>query len=102
MAWDHRSLEGALYGLGRPPEAAPSSPRPVLVRIPIDRGPRPLEPSLARRIDVGLAVQHSHLPAEDKRVLLEHYITGSRRYSYRRRKPIIGALLLTLNDLTVD
>jgi hypothetical protein len=102
VTWDHRSLEGALYGLGRPPDVAPTSPRLGQYQPPL-RGPQAVPRPVVRRLDLGIAVRHSRqLSSEDRQVILDHYVTGQRRYSYRRRKPIIGALLTELNTVSLD
>lgn len=100
--WDHRALEGALYGLGRPLDASPAATHYDPVYRPARTGPSPLPQPLARRIDVGMAVQRTDLSPDERRVLMEHYVTGARRHPYRRRKPIIGALLVALNATLDD
>lgn len=95
VSWDHRSLEGALYGLGRPPDAVPGTPRLDPVHHPPSYGPR--FPVVSRQFEVGTVVAHRLTP-EDRLILREHYVTGSVRHPYRRRKRIIGTLLLALNE----
>lgn len=96
VGWDIRSVEGALYGLGRPIESRPVTPTPQVARPSrpvLSQMPR----QLVRRVDLHHTVLRRLTPDEVV-VLREHYIIGVKRHGYAERRPIIGKLRDALNE----
>ena len=99
--WDYRSVEGALYDLGRPVDARPAQPR--LTTTPRTSAPGPRGPGneVFQRVDFAQSVKRS-LDQQEIQDLTDHYILGVRRLGgregYRRRETIIKKLLSSLNE----
>lgn len=99
--WDFRSVEGALYSLGRPADARVAQSRPSQgTSSPAPRSGLPSR-QIVERADFTLSIQRS-LSADEVADLKDHYILGVRqlrgRSGYRRRAEIIKKLVDRLND----
>jgi hypothetical protein len=99
--WDYRSVEGALYSLGRPADVRPAQPRPPSEPSAPHSGPRSIDREVVARTDLAYSLRRS-LDADELEVVRSHYIVGARRLSgrdgYRRREQIIKKLVSSLNN----
>lgn len=99
--WDFRSVEGALYSLGRPAEPRIAQARPSAASHSPAPAGAPPSPRSIDRADFNLTVSRS-LADDEVRDIRNHYILGVQRLSgregYRRRATIIKKLVDRLND----
>jgi hypothetical protein len=100
--WDFRSVEGALYSLGRPAEPRIAQARPSTgSHTPAPAGAPPAS-RVIDRADFSIAVTRS-LSEDEVQDVKAHYILGVQRLSgrsgYRRRADIINKLVDRLNNL---
>lgn len=103
--WDYRSVEGALYSLGRPADVRPAQPRPLSEPAAHRAAPRGPAPDVVARVDLAYSLRRS-LDADELEVVRNHYIIGAKRLpgreGYRRREGIIKKLVSRLNDDPID